>query len=185
MLMPDDSALLHSGRPYDPAAARAYYLRTRQLKGRKLGIVDTSSKESHSPKVVSITKNSFKPIGTSKRRQDEADARVVSIRARLDRLKDVLNTLVQEATPKTSTSTKKDTPSSGPDKKSDLTTKQKKEAAVRSKDFYDKNKKTTTTPDKPDIDEVRAKIKKIRVELKAAVERARNSKTASKAVATN
>lgn len=38
MKLPDGTILMHGKRPYDPAKARAYYLRTRQLKGRKKGI---------------------------------------------------------------------------------------------------------------------------------------------------
>lgn len=37
MKLPDGTVLMHGKRPYDPAKARAYYLRTRQLKGRKKG----------------------------------------------------------------------------------------------------------------------------------------------------
>ncbi len=37
MLLPDGSFLIHEAAPYDPQKAHAYYLRTRQLKGRKKG----------------------------------------------------------------------------------------------------------------------------------------------------
>jgi len=40
MRLPDGSTLIHDGQPYDPAKARAYYLRTRKLKGRKKGSAD-------------------------------------------------------------------------------------------------------------------------------------------------
>lgn len=35
MKLPDGSPLMHGRRPYDPAKAREYYLRTRKLKGRR------------------------------------------------------------------------------------------------------------------------------------------------------
>lgn len=35
MQLPDGTTLMHGKQPYDPAKARAYYLRTRHLKGRK------------------------------------------------------------------------------------------------------------------------------------------------------
>lgn len=38
MKMPDGSTLMHGSAPYDPVKARAYYLRTRKLKGRKKGV---------------------------------------------------------------------------------------------------------------------------------------------------
>jgi len=37
MQLPDGTTLMHGAKPYDPAKARAYYLRTRELKGRKKG----------------------------------------------------------------------------------------------------------------------------------------------------
>lgn len=37
MQLPDGTILIHATLPYDPAKAHQYYLRTRQLKGRKLG----------------------------------------------------------------------------------------------------------------------------------------------------
>lgn len=40
MQLPDGSTLMHGTTPYDPKKAHAYYLRTRQLKGRKKGHVD-------------------------------------------------------------------------------------------------------------------------------------------------
>lgn len=40
MRLPDGTVLMHGTAPYDPAKARAYYLRTRKLKGRKKGAQD-------------------------------------------------------------------------------------------------------------------------------------------------
>lgn len=37
MKLPKGQVLMHAGRPYDPAKAHDYYIRTRQLKGRKPG----------------------------------------------------------------------------------------------------------------------------------------------------
>jgi hypothetical protein len=37
MELPGGEVLMHAGRPYDPKKAHEYYLRTRQLKGRKKG----------------------------------------------------------------------------------------------------------------------------------------------------
>lgn len=38
MKLPDGSTLMHGSVPYDPAKAHAYYLKVRQLKGRKPGL---------------------------------------------------------------------------------------------------------------------------------------------------
>lgn len=41
MRLPNGTTLMHGTTPYDPAKARAYYLRTRKLKGRnKSGVKD-------------------------------------------------------------------------------------------------------------------------------------------------
>lgn len=37
MRLPDGTIIMHGKRPYDPAKAHEYYLRTRKLKGRKKG----------------------------------------------------------------------------------------------------------------------------------------------------
>lgn len=37
MELPSGEVLMHAGRPYDPKKAHEYYLRTRELKGRKKG----------------------------------------------------------------------------------------------------------------------------------------------------
>lgn len=42
---PDGNTLMHGKRPYDPVKARAYYLRTRQLKGRKKGVAKDPNQE--------------------------------------------------------------------------------------------------------------------------------------------
>ncbi len=43
--LPDGSVLMHGKRPYDPAKARAYYLRTRQLKGRQKAAAQKDPKQ--------------------------------------------------------------------------------------------------------------------------------------------
>lgn len=48
MELPNGEVLMHGPAPYDPKKAHAYYLRTRELKGRKKGHVD--------PKVASLAK---------------------------------------------------------------------------------------------------------------------------------
>lgn len=37
MELPDGTILMHAGAPYDPVKAHEYYMRTRQLKGRRKG----------------------------------------------------------------------------------------------------------------------------------------------------
>lgn len=178
--MLDDSALLHAELPYDPIKAREYYLRTRNLKGRQGGVKQTPTSSVKSVVPVGI-KRSVTPLKiTSKQRQDAVNARVADLRKRLDTLKITLQELVKQSktnTKKDNESVKRETSQGGSEKRSDLTTKQKREAATRSKDFYEKNKKPSDTP--VDVEEkirkVREKIKKIRAELRTAISQARIS----------
>lgn len=48
MELPNGDVLVHAGKPYDPKKAHEYYLRTRELKGRKKGQFD--------PKVANLAK---------------------------------------------------------------------------------------------------------------------------------
>lgn len=45
MKLSDGTILMHGKRPYDPAKARAYYLRTRHLKGRKKAVPKPTSQQ--------------------------------------------------------------------------------------------------------------------------------------------
>ena len=176
----DDSALLHAVLPYDPIKAREYYLRTRNLKGRQGGVEQTPTSSSKSVVPVRIIKSVSPLKVTSKQRQDAVNARVSDLRKRLDTLKITLQELVKQSktnTKRDNESVKRETSQGRSEKRSDLTTKQKREASTRSKDFYEKNKKPSDTP--VDVEEnirkVREKIKKIRAELRIAISQARTS----------
>ena len=183
----DDSALLHAELPYDPVKAREYYLRTRNLKGRQGGVKQIPATSIKGVIPVGV-KKSVTPLRiTAKQRQDAVNGRVADLRKRLDRLKIVLNDLVKEAMSNKSkdpSSVKKDGGQKESSQKSNLTTTQKREAATRSKEFYEKNKKPSDNPRdvEDNIRKVRESIKKIRAELNAAIEQARGPLSNSKSV---
>ena len=187
-MTPEEILLRHGELPYDPQKSREYYLRTRKLKGRQASStpVPTSRAKGSATVAVKTIKNVVKPLRlTSKQRQESVNARVGSLRKRLDYLKNVLKDLLKEAESKEPA--KKETTSNKRDsgKQRDQTVQQKREAAVRSKDFYDKNKKTDDSSDKnveADIEKVREKIRKIRAQLKDAIENARQHSSKLKTV---
>lgn len=185
MWPPDDSALLHATKPYDPQKAREYYLRTRELKGRKSGSKETPigrrpaapSKQKSHPKASNL--------------RLVAESRQASLEVRLNNLRDVLAKLLEKAKEGIDTETKSDpatkkTSDSKSSKQEPLTGAAKAKAAKASKDYYEKNKEPSAKDDeklKERIEEVRQKILKIREELKAAIEKARQqsqSKTVPK-----
>ena len=189
-----DNFLQHE-LPYDSRAAHEYYLQNRELKGRQPAAqtVSTSRRPAAQkgakarPKGKGVALkgkhvNGAKAI--SQVRQAAVNGRVASLQARLSELEGVLQDLLDKA------KTKEDKKSS--DKNSDQTAKQKQAAADSSKDYAEKNKaeiakkakeKREENPDANlSIDEVRAKIAKIKSQLKAAIEQGRskssnNSKT--------
>jgi hypothetical protein len=209
MLLSDEEVdeLLHVAE-YDPVKAHEYYMRKRKLVGRKVGIADdlhggVSRRSSGSAKTGRRHNSDAK---TADNRKKAADARVNALKGRLEKLKAVLATLVKQAKARSGVedkskahpdSAKKTSEPKGGTKGSDsakesLTAKQKSDAAKRSKEYYDKNKKASGS-DKQKVDDLNAEIKavqeqikKARSELKTALQKAReksdrlNHKTAVK-----
>lgn len=166
----DDSALFHSGRRYDPAKARAYYLRTRHLKGRPKGsaLEPTSGGSSH-PSVSTAHKPS---------QNAELERQRAALEARFEKLQSVLAELVAAAKSrsgietKTPEKTKKDSPDKKDSKKDDpKTAAEKKEAAKKARENYEKNRPKNVTPAK-EIADLQAKIRDIKARIKAAMDNA-------------
>lgn len=148
--MADD--LVHD---YDAIKRREYYLRTRKLKGRKPGVKKTPSKKPKAPP---------KPTRAQRQaaRHKKLEAQVDALKARLEKLRDVLAELTRQAQarsgvkPKTTPKKAASSAKKAPEKK--LTTAQKAKAAKASKEYRKKN------PDKALADDVKslnAKIKTI------------------------
>ena len=182
--------------PYNSQAAHEYYLRNRELKGRQPAAPDEVSRY-RSPavtkgatakpkgKVVPV-KGKAKGVSGAKAitkvRQAAVNGRVASLQKRLAELETLLSELLSEAGKKAA----KDA------SKSDQTAKQKDAAAKSSKEYAEKNKEEIAEKAKekreadPDanlnIEEVRAKIAKIKDQLKTAIGDARKKSSNSKTV---
>jgi hypothetical protein len=176
MVLVEDIILAHARTPYDPVKRREYYLRTRQLKGRGPGgTINGLGKPS-----------GIKEGPKSEPRSSAIEARVSELQKRLIKLKVLLRQLVEDAKRRSGVEIKKDsattnTDTTGSNKKTEPQTKtvsQKKEAAKKSKEYYDKNVKkvslsTSEKRLKDQIADTERTIMKIREDLKAPVERAR------------
>ena len=172
----DDSFLLHK-QPYNAAKAHEYYLRTRQLKGRKKGQAQQTAAQRAKAKAAAEAK-----------RKKAVQAEVTKLKARLERLQEELRKLVAAAKARSGVKeTPTETASRNESSKSNkpLTAKQKAAKAKSAKENYEKNKKKQSPDD--ELKEVRAEIKAIREKIKKALEDAKKknankskSKTASK-----
>lgn len=179
---------------YDPVKRHEYYERTKKLKGRvKGGGVQTSNGSSGSD--VSGGNKKSEKAKTSEQQKAEIKARVTAYKARLEKLKEVLALLVEEAKKRSADNAgtkesraerdKKDAPSTkdgGTSSKSGSSTAKEKAAA---KDYYEKNKEKISLKKqeanlKDQIKEVEEKIVKIRAELKESIKKARNKQRNSK-----
>jgi hypothetical protein len=196
-LTPEEVILQHAKAPYDPAKRRERYLRTRQLKGRAPGKAPNTlgSKPSGKPYIPSRTPRGITPLEQRrKQRRKEIEAQTEALRKRLGKLRKVLKELVKEAkrlngevVPDRAQTTHEPVSSTKQAPAQKLTTTEKRDAAKRSKDYYEKHvqPKGGATRDKlssgqtqrqikANIREVEHKIGKARADLKAAIARARN-----------
>ena len=182
----EDFMLKHFYIPpvYDPLKAHEYYLRNRKLKGRAVGKKPMVVKRSGSSYSSGIKKHHVnKPVSKKKSTDHvkEIEARVAHLQARLTSLRKVLAELVKQAkhrsgieTPTKNSSSKTSSSSSGSGSRSSskLTSKQKNDAAKRSKEYYDKHKKNASHESAHSIEakikDVEHKISKMRAELASA-----------------
>lgn len=155
--------LIHGEEPYDPVKAREYYLRNRELKGRRKGLGVTPVVKAITkvlpPPVSSKKTSSLPPVRkTAAQKQKDAEVRIAALEVKLKRLREILANLVKasaskKAPPKVAAKTA--TSAGAPAKK--LTPAQEAEKSRKAKLAYDKNKKET-----PD-----AKIKELDAQIKA------------------
>ena len=184
--MIDDSALIH-GKVYDPQKAHEYYLRTRQLKGRKPGVSKPSA--SQVARVSPI--QGVKPNRAYTRsRQEELQAQKEALKKRLEHLREVLADLVEKAKkrshsdPNKKTSDSKDTaPETQVDKadrnsaekdRKPLTAKQKSDKARKAKEEYEKEHPNTLSQD---VDILREQVKDIKAKIEKAMADAQDRRT--------
>lgn len=194
-MLPEHKATAQKGEDfiiehvYDPVKAREYYLRTRELKGRKKGQREQPATRD-GPKPVSKPTTPKVPSNalTPEQRKAAVKARVTQMKARLEKLQSILDELVEQAKKRSGVDETKDV-----DKKEDKDTASKKDNEPQTakekkaaKERYEKEKAKDPTLGEEekslqeDIKEVREKIEKAREDLRAVVKRARE-KAARKA----
>lgn len=180
---------------YDPVKAREYYLRTRELKGRQSGTAIPAGQKPRSSAVIdtrSANNSRESQSARNKRRREAAERRVAELKAKLERLETLLDTLVKQAKARSGVEPTRESKSpaqkqSAAKGKSPQTAKEKRDAAKRAKESYEKNKKLSPNKEaenlEADIEAVREKIRKIRADLKATVKKSRTQSTKSKTTA--
>jgi chromosome segregation ATPase len=190
----DSEELRHA---YDPVKAREYYLRTRELKGRKPGKgKEVGSRPS--PKGVVRSNRADKASKTTAQKRTEQAARVKALKGKLDRLQDLLKQLTEKvnkksrsgddaksSSDKSSSSSKSGGGSKDSKDRKPLTAKQKADARKRAKESYEKSKPnpedTSTAKDyEQKIADVREQIRKIQQQLREARSQTSSNKTAPK-----
>lgn len=178
MRLPDGTTLMHGVAPYDPQKAHEYYLRTRELKGRKPGRGQDpmGSHTTRAARAAVSKTTAVKPTPQVLAAQKKAaDERVASIKGKLAALNAKLK--VKMAAAREAERKEK----AGP------TAAEKSKKAKESKKYRDKHKQELKTAAKkagkkeaakkggsePTVDELKTKIAEVKGQLAAAVERQR------------
>lgn len=151
-----DDELVHV---YDPDKRRAYYLKTRQLKGRKTGTLDVSRAR---PRQTQQERR--------KQRQRQLEVQVTVLRARLEKLQETLKLLTKQAKARsgvktTEKKTSSDSGSSADKKSSEKTSSRKKEhltASQKAKEAKAQAKYYQKTKNEQLADEVKSLTAKLK-----------------------
>lgn len=168
----------HLEHAYDSAKRREYYLRTRELKGRKKGRGDrpTGGRPTGRPQP---------PRKKAGQTPAEIEARKVALEKKLERLKEVLRELVEAAKARSGVEPTRDKEASTPEptsskKDSKLTAAQKRKKAADARKDYEPEKQSapTTKSLEADIAKVREQIASARAKLRASIERSRSPQAA-------
>jgi len=163
MRLPDGTVLMHVAAPYDPVKAHAYYLKTRELKGRTKGSAEGSPTFSVRTAKGTTVKLSQKQLVEQ---QVYAAKRVADIKQNLMELSKKLRQAIAEAKKKEAKSKKPDTAAEKSKKARDseqYRKKNKTKLATKSKQAA--KKKAKADP----VDQLKAKISQIKGRLVAAV----------------
>lgn len=167
--------LAHADRPYDATKAHEYYLRRRQLVGRKPGVAFVSKGRPSAGAHFGAPhpKKKTQAEKSAHQRQKEIEAKIGLMKVRLAKLQRVLEDLTKKVKAETGGTKPKAKEASG-DKK--LTGSEKSKAAKASKDYYEKHKKD----DKPssETQEIQDKIETTLKKIQAAREKLRKSHSA-------
>lgn len=184
--MIDDASLFHG--TYNPQKARDYYLRTRKLKGRKPGsAVKSSSKEGGRPVATGTPQFSQANRSNTKSRRAELEAQKIALTKRLDRLREVLQKLVDEAKGRSGVKQPEgkdadkapETPADKADRNADqkskkLTGSQKATKAKKAKEAYEKEHPNTLSTD---VDILQEQVKDIQAKILTAISDAKDRRS--------
>lgn len=180
--MIDDSALFHYAKGYDPAKAREYYLRTRHLKGRRKGpLADkTTMSRAEFLKKAQGNEGKYDRPPSPKEQREKLEAQKEALIARLGRLQDVLEKLVEAAKARSGIEVKSDPSDSPADKASrnesakkntPLTESQKREKAAKAREEY---KKENGGPSlSTEVQQLQRKIADVRKKIETAMAEAK------------
>lgn len=188
MFLPDDDfiqAIIHEA-DYDPTKRREYYLRTRELKGRQPGVgrpqsptvrpgVGRPPSPATRPGRATLPTKAVQGQVKPKSKSEEIEARVAELKARLERLREVLRELVKQAQIRAGVdpaeAVQPGTPSTKPTKKPEktpekLTPEQQAAKEKADAEYYEKNKDKILADQVKDLDTkikaVQAKIQQLR-----------------------
>lgn len=143
MELPDGTILLHAGRPYDPAKARAYYLRTRKLKGRKKKGSTFVVTDKNKGTIISKSKRKAKGVSKDpklRKQRVNAAVRVAVLKKKLSQLNGELKKRMAEARKSEQESRKSAQEAKKPD-----TAAEKSKQARDAKQYRDKNQQKIAT----------------------------------------
>lgn len=188
--MIDDSSLFHG--TYDPVKAREYYLRTRELKGRRPGRkTPAPAGRTTKAETTSFRMGRKSTSARNKKRRAELKAKKALLEKRLRRLEEILRQKVKDAKklnapaqPKKATKTSSKTSTTRTSSKSSRSEKrdrkpetqsQKRERAKKAKEAYEKENPNSLSKD---IEILQLQIQDIRSKIQKATEDARNRKPA-------
>lgn len=189
----DDSALFHSSSIYDPVKAHEYYLRKRKLKGRQpvSATITSPGRGKRRPTSTLVAQPGTPNRSKTKSRRAELLAQREALNKRLDRLREVLDGLMEDAVKKaknrsggdpneSSTDSEKDkAPETKVDKadrndaekaEKPLTSKQKSDKAKQAKEAYEKEHPNSLSQD---VEILREQVKDIQAQIEKAVADAR------------
>lgn len=193
MRLPDGSVLMHGSAPYDPQKAHEYYLKTRQLKGRKKAGPPAPTGNRQGKPTSFTVKSANGEVKLSPKQYAEqkayAAARVSRIADKLHVLEAELHKKMSEARKKEAETKKSAKDAAKPDTASEKAAKARDASKYRDKHKQElKNKAKQAADKKPaakkhdlnTVDGLKSAIADVKKSLHAAVERQRSIASAQK-----
>lgn len=165
MRLPDGTILMHGRAPYNPVKAHEYYMRTRQLKGRKKGS-STFKVSKPSGKTVILTSQELAE------QRAYAAKRINNIKLRLAELNSKLSIALKEARDKKTKSEREAKKPPTAAEKADARKESKKYRAKNQQKLANKSKSAAKTGKSKETDPVEAlqkRVGNIKKRLSAAV----------------